>query len=143
MPWSQIQRRRLAAEKRLLECYFRGCMKWIDPAGDTKVDVALTTNNDNKYTLRLYIGQDFPNSVPQMLVVSSPKPMPDWGGSGITHTSRKRDGFLKICHCHYSKWTDRISLFEVVMKGRIWLEAYEAHLSTGKPMNYFLLEMKH
>ena len=140
MPWTQAQRERLAAEKSVLEHYFPGCVKWIDPTGDTKVEVALKTNNDNEYTLRVYIG-DFPNSIPDMVVVSSPKPMPNWGGSNENHTLGRRDGHLEICHYHYSQWTDRSSLYEVVMKGRVWLEAYEGHIRTGRPMSYFLREM--
>ncbi|XP_028405123.1 uncharacterized protein LOC114527621 [Dendronephthya gigantea] len=140
MPWSHAKRQRLAAEKRELERYFPGCVEWIDPTSDTKVQVRMKTNNNNPYTLRVYIG-DFPNSVPVMVVVSSPKPMPDWNGSYTNHTLRRTDGYLTICHHHNSQWTDRLSLYEVFMKGRIWLEAYEGHLRTGQPMNYFLREM--
>ena len=140
MPWSKAQRERLAAEKSVLDHYFPDCVKWIDPTGDTKVEVTLNTNNDNKYTVRIYIG-NFPNAIPDMVVVSSPKPMPDWGVSDDNHTLGTRDGYLIICHYHQSQWTDRSSLFEVVMKGRVWLEAYEGHNRTGKPMNYFLREM--
>ena len=140
MPWTAAQRDRLAAEKSVLEHYFPGCVKWIDPTGDTKVEVALMTNNDNKYTLRLYI-DNFPNAMPDLVVVSSPKPMPDWDGSYDNHTLIKRDGYLRICHYHESQWTDRSSLYEVMMKGRVWLEAYEGHIRTGQPMNHFLREM--
>ncbi|XP_028405091.1 uncharacterized protein LOC114527592 [Dendronephthya gigantea] len=140
MPWSEAQRKRLAAEKTVLDHYFPGCVKWIDPTGDTKVEVRLNTNNDNQYTLRVYIG-DFPNSVPDMVVVSSPNPMPGWGGSYSNHTLTRRDGYLRICHYHKSQWSDRSSLYEVVMKGRVWLEAYEGHLRTGQSMSYFLREM--
>ena len=141
MPWTEAQKCRLAAEKSMLEHYFPGAVKWIDPTEDTKVEVTLHTNNDNKYTLRVYI-ENFPNALPDMVVISSPAPMPDWGSSAVTHTFDKRDGCLKICHCHRGNWTDRFSLYEVVMKGRIWLEAYEGHLRTGEPMNYFLKQMK-
>ena len=140
MPWSEAQKKRLAAEKSVLNHYFRGCVKWIDPTGDTKVEVTLKTNNDNRYTVRIYIG-DFPNSIPDMVVVSSPEPMPDWGISDAAHTLGKRDGYLKICHYHYSQWTDRSTLYEVVRRGRVWLEAYEGHLKTKEPMSYFLREM--
>ena len=64
MPWTQAQRKRLAAEKSVLEHYFPGCVKWIDPTGDTKVEVTLMTNNDNEYTLRVYV-ENFPNAVHQ------------------------------------------------------------------------------
>ena len=140
MPRSEAQIVRLAEEKTVLEHFFPGCVKWIDPTGDTKVDVTLNTNNDNKYTVRIYI-EDFPNAAPDMVVVSSPKPTPVWEGSYDNHTLLSRDGYLRICHYHPNQWTDFSSLYEVVMKGRVWLEAYEGHIRTGKPMNYFLKEM--
>ena len=103
MPWTSAQRQRLAAEKSVLEHYFGSSnVKWIDPTGDTKVEVSLKTNNDNQYTLRIYI-ENFPNSVPDMVVVSSPRRMPDWGGSYTNHTLSKRDGYLRICHYHSSQ----------------------------------------
>ena len=117
-------------------------MERINPTGDTKVEVTLKTNNGNKYTLRIYIG-NFPNAIPDMVVVSSPKPMPVWGVSIANHTLSVRDGYLRICHYQDSQWTDRSSLYEVVRKGRVWLEAYEGHIRTGQPMNYFLREMDH
>ena len=148
MGWTPAQRQRLATERRLLEHFFPGCVTWIDPRGDTKVEVALVTNNNRKYRLRIYLksenssSSDFPNSVPDMVVSDSPKPMPQWGSNGETHTLGHRDGFSKICHYRSSCWTDRSTLYEVVMKGRIWIEAYEGHLTTGKKMNYFLGEMR-
>ena len=141
MPRSLTQRKRLAAEKTVLDHYFAGSVRWIDPTGDTKVEVEITTSSGNRYTLRIYI-DDFPNSVPDMVVVSSPRPMPDWDVSFVNHTLGKRDGGLKICHYHPSHWNDRSSLYEVVMKGFVWLEAYEGHLRTDQPMNYFLREMQ-
>ena len=145
MGWTQAQRQRLAVEKAVLEKYFPGRVKWIDPTGDTKVEVGFNTNNGNGYRLRIYLhkdsNSDFPNSMPDMVVADSSKPMPDWGKRSITHTLGRRDDFLQICHYHPSRWTDRSSLYEVFMKGRVWLEAYEGHLRTGENMNYFLGEM--
>jgi hypothetical protein len=141
MPWSQAQKERLAAERTVLDHYFSGCVTWMEPMGDTKADISLKTNNGNEYTLRIFIDEDFPNSIPAMVVVSSPKPMPDWGPSSTTHTLMKRGGYLQISHYHRSQWSDRSSLYQVVMKGRVWLEAYESHLRTKKPMDYFLRDI--
>ena len=68
--------------------------------------------------------------------------MPNWDGSYDNHTLTKRAGYLRICRYHSSQWTDRSSLYEVVIKGRVWLEAYEGHIRTGRPMNHFLREME-
>ena len=148
MGWTKSQRKRLAAEKTVLEHFFSGDVTWIDPMGDTKVEVSMKTNNGKQYRLRVYLknedgsSADFPNSVPDMVVSASPSRMPNWDTSSSTHTLGRRDGFLKICHYHDQKWTDRSSLYEVFMKGRVWLEAYEGHLRTGNGMDYYLKEMK-
>ena len=81
MPWSATQRQRLAFEKSLLEKYFRNRVSWIDPTGETMVEVRVTCSNDKQYTLRVYLPQDYPNSVPQMIVKTP------W-----MTTLRKRDG---------------------------------------------------
>ena len=57
------------------------------------------------------------------------------------HTLSGIDGHTHICHFKASLWTDNNTLYQVVMKGLIWLEAYEAHLRTGKSMDVFLAEM--
>ena len=76
------------------------------------------------------------------VVRSSPRPMPRWGVDGRKHTLGYRDDFLMICHYRTSRWTDRSTLYEVVMKGRFWLEAYEGYLMTGKCLSTFLGEMR-
>jgi hypothetical protein len=68
--------------------------------------------------------------------------MPSWGVDGDKHTLGNRDGFLKICHCRPSSWTSSSTLYDVVMKGRLWLEAYEGYLMTGKDLSTFLVVMK-
>ena len=73
MPWTAQQRHRLVTEKAILNKFFPGHVKWIDPTEDTKVEVSLNTNNGNKYCLRVYLkkdgesSSDFPNSVPDMV----------------------------------------------------------------------------
>ena len=48
MPWSATQQKRLGFEKNLLEKYFRNRVTWIDPTGNTRVEVRVsvpTTSN--------------------------------------------------------------------------------------------------
>lgn len=141
MPWSPVQFHRIIVEKRVLDNYFAGKVKWLNPRRDTTVELTMTTNNDKHYTLRVYLPDDFPNSVPDMVVSNSPAPMPDWEGNGETHTLKRRDGYLRICHYRSSHWTDENTLYQVFMKGRLWLEAYEGYLRTGSPMDDFLKHM--
>ena len=142
MPWTPDQRQRLVVEKDILEKYFPGKVEWVDPTGDTKVDVTMITNSNQTYRLRVYVPRDFPNSLPIMAVKSSPNPMPNWGSCASTHTlGQTSEGFLVICHYRSENWNAEHTFYEIFMKGRLWLEAYEGHLSTGKTVDYFLGHM--
>ena len=145
--WSEVQRKRLAVEKQILQKYFPA-INWINPAdsSDTRIEGEVKTNVGNKYKLRVYVPSDFPNSRPDMVVLS-PYPlkgyrgqdMKEHGTSSSMHTLDPRDGYLKICH--YRDWLPNLTLYKVVLKGRIWLEALEAHRSTGQPLDHFLSHM--
>ena len=148
MSWSASQRQRLAFEKSLLEKYFQNRVTWIDPteAGETKVEVLVTCSNDKQYILRVYLPSDFPNSVPPMIVKTpSMTTLKKRNGNNLDgfddHIYGVHDGCTQICHFKPSLWKDNNTLYQVVMKGLIWLEAYQAHLRTGQPLNVYLSEM--
>ena len=133
MSWNEAQKHRLATEKSMLERYFPGRVKWINPTNhNLKVEMTTTTLSGNKYTLRIYVNGNFPNAAPDMVVVSSPKPMPDWGNSYENCTLSKRDGYVRIRYVYESHWTDSSTLFEVFIKGQAWLGAYEGHIKSRK-----------
>ena len=78
------------------------------------------------------------------MVVTSPYPFKghagknliDYGESASMHTLDPKDGYVQICH--YKDWSPRSTIYAVVLKGRIWLEACEAHIRTGNPLDRFL-----
>ena len=71
-----------------------------------------------------------------------PEPMLDWGGSATTHTlGQTREGFLVICHYRSEHWNGEHIFYEVFMKGRLWLEAYEGYVAAGEDVDYFLGHM--
>ena len=147
MPWSPSQQKRLAMEKSVLESYFGGRVSWINPTGDTKVEVQMTCSNDKRYTLRVYLPADFPSSCPTM-IVSNPSTFLKKrngilmkGSSGDDHTYGSKDGCTVICHFNPGLWRGDNTLYQIFMKGLIWLEAYEAHLRTGHPLSRYLEEM--
>ena len=145
MPWSASQQKRLAMEKELLEKYFRNRVTWIDPGHQTKVEVQVTCSNDRQYTLRLYVPEDYPNSCPN-LVVKAPM-LRAYSGvylhhyPGDNHTGYNIESYSGICHFRPNLWRANNTLYQVFMKGLIWLEAYQAHLRTGQPMSKYLSEM--
>lgn len=146
--WSQVQRQRLAVEKKILQKYFP-TFYWVDPtdSSKTKIEGDLKTNVGNKYKIRVYIPSDFPNSIPDMIVLS-PYPLRGYrrrdlkehGTSSNMHTlSPDAYGYVQICH--YRDWLPNLTLYKVVLKGRIWLEALEAHKRTGQDIDNFLSHM--
>ena len=143
--WSRSQIYRLNIERDLLQKYFPDRISWICPGGSTKVELKVDTNNNKKYVLRIDVPGDFPNSCPK-LTIMSPKnlrlkngqPLPE--NSSAFHTLGAEDGCISICHFYPLHWNAQDTLYEVFMKGRFWLEAYEAHLNTGEPINVYLPE---
>lgn len=81
------------------------------------------------------------------MIVSRPKPLRCVSGAALDEASASmhvlgtREGGTKICHFRSSRWVPENTLYLVALKGRIWLEAYEAHLRTGKPLDRFLRHM--
>ena len=144
MPWSASRQKRLAFEKDLLERYFRNSVTWIDPTDNTKVEIRVTCTNNREYTLRIYIPGDYPSSCPQMVVSDPSSCLRKRDGrvmnsaSSDNHTWDSKDGCTQICHYDTSEWTDDNTFYQVVMKGLIWLEAYEAHLRTGNSLSNYL-----
>ncbi|TAE94468.1 MAG: hypothetical protein EAZ78_28345 [Oscillatoriales cyanobacterium] len=144
MTWTQVQQQRLQVERQILKKYFPS-FSWINPgdSNNTRVEGSVRTNAGNVYTLRVYVPSDFPNSRPDM-VVTSPYPLKGYQGTEISgyssHTLSPRDGYVTICH--YKDWLPNLTVYLVVLKGRIWLEALEGHRRTGQPLDSFLAHMK-
>jgi hypothetical protein len=91
------------------------------------------------------VGKNYPEQLPDLVVCASPKPMPkssEWQGTHTTHTWPQKYGLLQICFYHPLCWTRKNMLYQVFEKGEQWLEAYEEHLATGKPMNELLSAME-
>ncbi len=101
---------------------------------------AARTNGGNLYTL--YFDLDgFPMQAPKvfvtrMLVAMSGEMMNS--PSSAMHTLGSEHGWTRICHYGSQSWTPNVSLYKVYIKCRLWLEMYELHLSTGKPIDYYL-----
>lgn len=107
---------------------------------DPYLVMAARTNRGNVYTLRIELDR-FPESVPKVFVNkmlydcnNDPLDSP----SSSMHTLFSENGCTQICHYGGASWTNRVSLYKVYIKCRLWLEMYEAHLNTGEPIDYYL-----
>lgn len=102
--------------------------------------MAARTNRGNVYTIRIDL-QGFPNSLPpafvtKMLRTKTGEVMDS--ASASMHTLPSKYGYTRICHYGPNSWGPNVSLYKVFIKCRLWLEMYEQHLKTGKPMDYYL-----
>lgn len=142
---SYEQCRRLAAEEKLMKKYMRD-FHFYNRTGNTYIKGEVqTSGRRNKYTLKLTLPSDFPYDEPY-LYVASPNILWQYGhqetvnSEGTSHafhtTDNGSDNCIKICHTHY--WDPSITCVKIILKGILWLEAYEGHLRTGKDLAEFL-----
>jgi len=133
---------RLSAEQSVLNYYLpRSAYRFCDMSTSKPyLKIAALTNSKNVYTLRIEL-DNFPAEVPKvfvnkMLYDKTGHPMSE--ASGSMHTLGSENDRTRICHYGSNSWAPSVSLFKVYMKCRLWLEMYETHLRTGKPIDYYL-----
>lgn len=104
------------------------------------LDITIKTQSEKVYRLNVMIPPDYPYSCPALYVVY-PNPLRGrWdniiaGHDHAMHTLYYTATGLELCHYEHNEWSPQHTLYRVVMKGRIWLECYEAHLRTGKSID--------
>ena len=149
--WTMAQRERVVLEHRLL--HQEGLTQfgvYYDRARD-RYDVLGTalTNAGNAYELWSPIPLGFPDSRPSLYVLR-PNPLRDaLGGTvnsvGLSHKMHTLEsgpqGMVQICHWRGDRWHAGITLSKVLIKGLLWLEAYEQHIATGQPIDSFVRTM--
>lgn len=107
---------------------------------DPYLMMAARTNNGKVYTLRIELAE-FPETAPRVFVS---KMLYDANSNALDspdpdmHTLRSKDGCTQICHYGRTAWTNKVSLYKVYIKCRLWLEIYEEHLLSGKPIDFYL-----
>jgi hypothetical protein len=102
--------------------------------------MAAKTNRGHVYTLRIDL-DGFPTSLPHAFVTKMLKTKDGEemdGASASMHTLTSEHGYTRICHYGNNSWGPNVSIYKVYIKCRLWLEMYELHLQTGKPMDYYL-----
>ena len=108
--------------------------------GHPRLLMAARTNRHNIYTLQIDL-DEFPFSVPKvfvrrMLLTRDGKPMN--GASAAMHTLTSEHGWTRICHYGWDSWNPGVTLYKIYVKCRLWLEAYEGHIATGRPLDHWL-----
>lgn len=144
MPWTPEQQKRLNRELELLREYFPE----FKPRYEFKqiyLEGWMKTNLGTKYNLRLFVPPDLPNSVPMVLITYpnnlndyKGRRLVDYGQSENMHLLEPLAGYPCICTYKPSHWNPNLTFYNILVKVRIWLEAYQGHKVTGKPMDYYI-----
>lgn len=105
-----------------------------------RLKMGMMTNRRNVYTICIELN-NFPEDVPcvyvtKMLRTKDGDEMDS--PSASMHTLSSKNGWTAICHYGTSSWSPHVSLYKVYIRCRLWLEIYELHLDTGRPMDYYL-----
>lgn len=141
--WTSTQRQRLAFERALLATKMPQ-FSFHDPFGRTYVGGWAATNSGAQYYLKLDLSPAYPHARPN-LYVTCPSTLQQYGGRGTVnavgtshafHVYDNHGGCVQICH--FLEWDASKTCLLVLLKGHLWLEAYHAHLRTGRDLAEFL-----
>jgi len=149
--WTRAQLERLALERAVLQ---GAGLTQFDLYYDRTRDIydvygTAHTNVGHVFDLWIPIPKGFPETRPP-LYVAKPNLLRDaFGGTinsrGVSHDMHTLGvgpgGVVQICHWRDARWHAAITLDKVLLKGLVWLEAYEQHLTTGKPISHFVRTM--
>ena len=144
--WSRVQQYRLAFERQILAQELpHFCFHSM--RGDTYISGWQSTSSDYRnYQLKLVLGCGYPDVMPKLYVVSpitlrTYKNRATINSMGLSHRfhvlGTGLGGCVEICHTKPTLWDPTMTCVAVLMKGIVWLEAYDAHRRTGEDICEF------
>lgn len=105
--------------------------------------VVIQTNSLNCYVVQIGLS-NYPYEIPKVFVIK-PRPLLMYNGESMLeashsmHTLQGENGCVRICHYGTEDWIpNKVTIYQIIIKIRIWLEMYECHLKTGKSLDTFL-----
>ena len=140
MGWTIAQQKRLLQEKYFIDQLFPA-FQVKNPTTNTYWIGTMITNANRKYQIRINIPEQYPDQPPDTYIIS-PNPLYTYGGTDLStigtshemHTFASSDGYPQMCLYRPEYWTAEYTLISCLKKARLWLEAYDEHLDTGKRM---------
>lgn len=149
--WTAEQRNRLVLEHGILqrEGFTQFSVYWDRTKDSYEAWGIASSNSGRRYTLSIPIPTAFPSQRPAMyltdpfpLCMADGRKVSSLGTSHQMHTlAPSLSGFVQICHWRDARWHAGIVLQKIFLKGLLWIEAYEQHLLTGRPIADFVLTM--
>jgi len=138
---------RLKIETAILEQNFAGQFAFIalkDPYR-ARLEVRLRSSTGKRYGLEIVLGKQFPATVPTVFIVY-PDKLYTFRGEDLVrispshpmHTLQTEKGAIQLCHYKKENWHENVTLYKVILKCLLWIEAYESHLQSGRPLTDYL-----
>lgn len=147
MAWNEQQRYRLAVEKRILDEHMPD-FRFYRPTEETYIEGEWKSSKGNRYRIVVMLPEAYPDECPSCYIADpSPlmgreKALVDYGNSHEMHLWQTDvPGWTRVCTYRPACWTASHSIEKVIQKAMLWLEAYEAHKDTGRPIADFLMDM--
>ncbi len=149
--WTADQRQRLYLEHQVLQREgFDQFSVYYDKSYDSYWASGYgSANSGRRYRLYIPIPSAYPNERPPMYI-TDPDPLRMFNGNtvsslGVSHQMHTltphTSGWPQVCHWRDVRWHSGILLQKVFLKGLVWIEGYEQHLATGRPLAEFVLTM--
>ena len=103
--------------------------------------MVVVTLSNNTYCLLAEL-KSYPEKMPDLYVLEELK-MRDgkkMGLSSAMHCLGTANGRTRICYGNTSHWRPDTHLYDLYIKGKLWLEAYDYYMKTGTPIRDILIE---
>lgn len=149
--WTAEQHKRMRLEHALLqsEGFAQFSVYWYSTTEEYEASGITSSNAGYRYRLCIPIPPGFPNQRPALyltepfpLLTADRQTVASLGVSHAMHTlTPSASGFVQICHWRDDRWHPGIVLQKVFLKGLLWIEAYEQHVATGRPLADFVTTM--
>jgi hypothetical protein len=142
MAWDSFERERFEFEEKILKENHPGCE--VSLGSDYFLVKIWHCVGTSWYLLRIRAGALYPDQKPEVYV-EHPLPLPAYGyGRKISDYAPSHNyhvlttsaqGEVQICHFSDGAWDASKTIHLVVLKAKLWLQAYaEHHLRTGQPI---------
>lgn len=135
---------RLFMEQRVLARQFPS-FRWQQDGQRASVEGPIRTSAGQSYEVRILVPAAFPYSHACAFILSpiSGRECSLTETSHAMHTlSPDSDGNPQICLYNDRNWNPALTLQHVLIKAALWLEAFEQHGRTGRPISDFLASVR-
>jgi len=138
---------RLKIETTILDRFMPGRYRFVKLQSPSEAHLlaALRTSAGNSYQVMILLKDDYPACVPRAYLMG-PERLKTHRGKLLAsletshdmHLLDPRNGMPRLCHYKPENWHPNVTLYKVALKCLIWLEAYENHMLTGKPITHYV-----